>query len=199
MIEHIKQQLNEYEPILVSDADFDKNALKRSAVAILLVQGAQELELLMIKRADKQGDPWSGHMAFPGGRYEVNLDTDMASTAKRETLEEIGINIDALAAPIGQLSDVLTPSHAQRTKMSVSVFVYALPEKPSYRMNHEVADVIWIPLSLFLDDTKRDTMQWEYQGSSIDLPCYFYQGQRIWGLSLKMLDELVERVRAVEF
>lgn len=191
MIEHIKQQLNEYQPILVSDEDFDMNALKRSAVAILLYQGEKGLELLMIKRADKEGDPWSGHMAFPGGRYEVNLDTDMASTAKRETLEEIGVNIDALATPIGQLSDVLTPSHAQRTKMSVSVFVYEVAGKPSYRMNHEVADVLWVPLSLFLDETKRDTMQWEYQGNSIELPCYFYQEQRIWGLSLKMLDELV--------
>ena len=63
--------------------------------AILLALRARtdgEPELLMIKRAEAEGDPWSGHVACPGGRMEPE-DHDLAVTAVRETLEETGDDI----------------------------------------------------------------------------------------------------------
>ena len=67
-----------------------------------------------------------------------------------------------------------------------------LDEEVDFVLNYEVADTVWIPVSYFLDSTNREQMKWMYRGVSIDLPCYFYQGKRVWGLSLSMLDELLK-------
>ena len=67
---------------------------KRSAVAIVLDKHAStDASILMIKRAEHKGDPWSGHMAFPGGRCEA-FDKNGLATAKREMHEEVGFDID---------------------------------------------------------------------------------------------------------
>ena len=72
--------------------------LKRSAVAIVIDQATTEkASLLLIKRADNERDPWSGHMAFPGGRYEPG-DKNGLAIAKREMQEEVGFDIDQLVA-----------------------------------------------------------------------------------------------------
>lgn len=51
-----------------------------------------KLEVLLIQRAPRAGDPWSAHLALPGGRRDED-DVDDIATARRETLEEIGINL----------------------------------------------------------------------------------------------------------
>ena len=61
-----------------------------AAVAAILRQAPSGLEVLFIKRAERDGDPWSGHMAFPGGRREPH-DSDLYSTALRETTVRLDI------------------------------------------------------------------------------------------------------------
>lgn len=167
-----------------------RRSLKRSAVNLLVDFEQQQPQVLMIKRAEREGDPWSGHMAFPGGRFEADKDQNMSATADRETHEEIGVLCRDYSLHSWRLSEVLTPMHIRRSQMAVTPFVHLLERRPEVAPNEEVADVIWIPLSFFLDQTQRTTMQWSYKGVKLDLPCYYYQGHRIWGLSLKMLDEV---------
>jgi 8-oxo-dGTP pyrophosphatase MutT (NUDIX family) len=167
---------------------------KRSAVAVILKNSELGLEALMIKRAEREGDPWSGHMGFPGGRSEQS-DQNILETARRETWEEIGLETQEHARYLGRLSDILTRPHRGRKPMVVTPYLFTIDEVPNLNTNHEVADVIWVPLAFLADVNNRESMQWKMKKINVSLPCYFYQQQRIWGLSLMMLDELVSLVR----
>lgn len=164
--------------------------VKRSAVAMLVRDGSMGPEVLMIKRADREGDPWSGHMAFPGGRMETD-DRHSRATAERETREEIGVDPELVGHCIGRLSDILSRPHSGRRPMVITPYVYSVQVMPEPKPNHEVAEVIWVPLAYLGDRMNREQMVWERGRLKLNLPCYLYKGRRIWGLSLVMLDELI--------
>ena len=169
-----------------------RHRLGRSAVALILSQPiGGELQVLMIRRAERDGDPWSGHMAFPGGHSDPT-DSNTLATAKRETLEEVGFDVGANGDYLGQLSDIETRPRIKGRQMVISPFVFALDKDPELCCNDEVDETHWIPLSFLADRQNRQKMQWKTQGTRIDLPCYLYNGRRVWGLSLTMLDELVD-------
>jgi 8-oxo-dGTP pyrophosphatase MutT (NUDIX family) len=163
---------------------------KRSAVAIILRQGECGLEALMIKRAEREGDPWSGHMGFPGGRAE-SIDQSSLHTATRESWEEIGLDMDQHTDVVGRLSDLLAQPQRRRKPMIVTPHLFAIQQVPKLTINYEVAEVIWIPLSFLVDKTNRQTMTVRRHGVVMTLPCYIYRERTIWGMSLNMLDELV--------
>ncbi len=167
--------------------------MKRSAVAMILQIRAGELNILMIKRAERKGDPWSGHMAFPGGRMDPE-DRNGFAAAVRETEEEVGLRLGPEDRCIGRLSDLNARPHKGAFGMAVSPFVFHLEREVTFIPNYEVAEVVWVPLEFLLDTDNREQMVWERTGVKIPLPCYFYEGRRIWGLSLAMLDELMDLV-----
>ena len=78
--------------------------------------------------------------------------------------------------------------------MAVSPFVFRLEREVEFTPNYEVAEVVWVPLEFLLDTDNREEMTWEYKGVKIPMPCYLYGERRIWGLSLMMLDELMDLV-----
>lgn len=164
---------------------------KRAAVVIGLRSGASGPEILMIQRAVREGDPWSGHMGFPGGRKDASDASDVAC-AKRETLEEIGFDLDAHGHLICQLSDVNTGWRADRPEMLVAPFIFNVKNTPAFELNHEVDDTLWVPLSFLLNDENRGRHQWDWRGEVLESDAFTYQGRLIWGLSLMMIDELLE-------
>jgi 8-oxo-dGTP pyrophosphatase MutT (NUDIX family) len=167
--------------------------MKRSAVAMILQLRDGGLQILMIKRADRVGDPWSGQMAFPGGRMDPD-DRHGYAVAVRETHEEVGLLLTEADACIGRLSDLNARPHKGALGMAVSPFVFRLDRQVKFRPNYEVAETVWVPLEFLLDTANRETMVWERKGLKIPMPCYLYEGRRIWGLSLMMLDELMDLV-----
>ena len=167
---------------------------KRSAVAVILKKTDAGLEALMIKRAEREGDPWSGHMAFPGGRAE-QVDVNNLATARRETWEEIGLQTHAHTQCLGRLSDIRIRLYLTRKPMVVTPYLFSIEEVPDLTINHEVAEVIWVPLAFLADKNNRQRMQWTRKKVSLDLPCYFFREQKIWGISLMMLDELITLVK----
>ena len=167
--------------------------MKRSAVAMILQLRNGGLQVLMIKRADRVGDPWSGQMAFPGGRMDPD-DRHGYAVAVRETHEEVGLLLTEADACIGRLSDLNARPHKGALGMAVSPFVFRLDRQVKFRPNYEVAETVWVPLEFLLDTANRETMVWERKGLKIPMPCYFYEGRRIWGLSLMMLDELMDLI-----
>ena len=166
---------------------------KRAAVAISLRLGVSGPEMLMIQRAVREGDPWSGHMGFPGGRKDASDATDVAC-AKRETLEEIGFDLDTYGELICQLSDVNTGWRADRPEMLVAPFIFKVDSTPDFELNHEVDDTLWVPLSFLLDDANRSRHQWDWRGEVLESDAFTYDNRLIWGLSLMMIDELLEMI-----
>lgn len=168
--------------------------MKRAAVALILQLREGELGVLMIRRAEREGDPWSGQMAFPGGRMEAD-DRNGLATARRETAEEIGLHLGAAEPCIGRLSELrATPRLWHRKGLVITPYVFHLRRGVNFHPNHEVQEVVWVPLEFLLDTDNRSEMLWERGSLKLRMPCYDYEGRRIWGLSLKMLDELMDLV-----
>lgn len=163
---------------------------RQAAVAITLREEQGRLQVLMIERASRVGDPWSGHMAFPGGMAEA-ADRHSLATALRETQEEISLDLAQDAHLLGRLSDRSARSHRGRWPMVIAPYVFSVSHLPTLKVNHEVADTVWVPLDFLAERSNRQRMRWRYRGVERDLPCYFYRERRIWGLSLMMLDELM--------
>lgn len=123
-----------------------------ASVAVVLrpAPSGEELQLLLIRRSRSEGDPWSGHMALPGGRKEPS-DSSLLSTAIRETWEEVGLSLEGLGGPLGRLGAV-RPESTQLPRFTVLPFVFLVPGRAQARVaSHEVAEVRWVPFSRLLD------------------------------------------------
>jgi 8-oxo-dGTP pyrophosphatase MutT (NUDIX family) len=188
----VSEKLGQYKP----EKHLGKRFLQRSAVALLLREDQRGVSVLMIKRSEREGDPWSGQMGFPGGREEEEDENSLA-TVQRETLEEIGLDIKLHAPRLGRLSDITArPRLKGRLPLIISPHVFLLENEIEFNLNHEVQEIVWVPLGFFMDRGNRQRMEWRMpDGVSLDLPCYFYRNERIWGLSLQMLDELLDIIR----
>jgi 8-oxo-dGTP pyrophosphatase MutT (NUDIX family) len=171
---------------------------KRSAV-VALVDGdhAETASLLMIQRAKREGDPWSGHMAFPGGRAE-KVDRNGLATAKREMHEEVGFDVDAAehqhlkARVIGRLSDVATTRRSIAKKMVISPYVMMVESRPKLEPNYEVDQAVWIPLAYFSNPDNREISSFKFGDEQREFPCLRYaDNQVIWGMTLRMIDEIL--------
>ena len=175
----------------VVESPVDPVPSKRAAVAISVRSGVSGPEILMIQRAVRQGDPGSGHMGFPGGRKDESDVSDMAC-AKRETREEIGFDLDVYGELVCQLSDVNTGWRADRPEMLVAPFVFKVGSTPVFELNHEVDDTLWVPLSFLLNEANRSRHQWDWRGEVLESDAFTFDDRLIWGLSLMMIDELLQ-------
>lgn len=170
-------------------------SLSQRAAVCILIEDRPDIgtAMLMIQRAEHAGDTWSGQMAFPGGKQDIT-DANITCTALRECEEELGIE-SAYLQRFGRLSDILArPYRLQQKPMVVSPLLFKSSQELILQPNQEVADALWIPLDLFLNPANRQNMTWTRAGVTMHLPCYFYQDKRIWGLSLLMIDELVQKI-----
>jgi len=174
-------------PARVAEA---RQGVSWAAVALILARGeARELDALLILRAQREGDPWSGHVALPGGRRD-RLDPDLEATARRETREETGIE---LAEPFGQLDD-LGPVSRSLPPLAVRPYVYALEERPEVRANHEVAGALWTPLAQLR--AERVPSKVLVGGEEREVRSLRLGPHVLWGMTLSILDGFVERIEA---
>ncbi|HVN30991.1 MAG TPA: CoA pyrophosphatase [Thermoanaerobaculaceae bacterium] len=164
---------------------------RRAAVAAVLRERATGLELLFIHRAEHPGDPWSGQMAWPGGRVDAG-DAGSLATALREAREELALDLEVDAELLGELSEVRTHLRRGPGPLSVVPFVFALAGDRALTPNSEVREALWVPLAFLCDRSNRGRMVWTRSGVPMLMPCYRFQDRVIWGLTLHMLDELLE-------
>ncbi len=174
------------DPLLVAPSEVHV----ASAVAVVFRPGG---ELLFIRRADRVGDPWSGHMAFPGGKAEPG-DESLRHTAEREALEEVGLALGRGGRFLGRLPSLVTPLRIAGRRHRVTPFVYTLDDHPSLLPNAEVASVHWFHLDRLVRGEGRGTMRYPFGGAEVELPVVELEGTRIWGLTLRMVDDLLERL-----
>ncbi len=172
-------------------AEEDVPDTRKAAVAVILRDGDGGVELLFIRRAEHPRDPWSGQMGLPGGRVDPG-DVSPLAAALRETREEIALDLEALGRPLGRLSEVRTHLPLGSVPHSVVPFAFAVDGDPQLRRNEEVQEALWVPLSFLQDRGNRSAFTWVRKGLPLPMPCYTFQGRVIWGLTLKIVDELIE-------
>lgn len=148
--------------------------------------------VLLIRRAERTGDPWSGHMALPGGRRDPG-DPDLAATAIRETAEEVGLQLPR-AALIGGLDDVV-PRTPVLPPIAVRPFVFALPQLPVLTPNREVAAVRWVPLEHLLHPATYHAVRIQLRGEDREFPAYQLEDAIVWGLTERVLTGLLAHLR----
>jgi len=160
---------------------------KWAAVAMLLRDGARGPEVFFIRRAEHPNDPWSGHMAFPGGRQD-DRDATLLHTAMRETLEEVGLDLSTGAEHIGQLDDLQAIARGKPQETVIRPFVFEVHREWPIRVEErEVAEALWTPL-LPLYRGEVDTIRpYQWHGTQIDFPAYDVEGRIVWGLTYQML------------
>ena len=165
-----------------------------AAVAAVLRNGPGGLDLLFIRRAEQRGDPWSGHMAWPGGHVDTD-DPSPLATAIRESIEELQLDLERDGELRGALPAVLTHLRKGPGPRLVAPFVFTVRGDPPLKPNHEVQEAVWVPLSFLTDRRNRGRFLWMGRGLPMVLPCFRYQGRIIWGLTLRMIDDLLAPLR----
>ena len=140
-LDGLRERLAGHRPVTGGEDE----SLLWAAVAVILVPSPDAV--LLIRRAERPGDPWSGHMALPGGRRE-EVDADLVGTAVRETFEEVGLTL-ARTDLLGSLDDVV-PRTPVLPPIAVRPYVFSLPERPPLVPNPEVAATRWVHLDHLL-------------------------------------------------
>ena len=165
----------------------------RAAVALILREGPSGLELLFIRRAEHPQDPWSGQMAFPGGRAEPG-EEDLKATAVRETAEEIGVDLESAAQCLGILDEVRAMARMRPVSLTILPFVFRLRGEIAPVLSDEVRSLHWIPLDELLAAERRSVMDYVQEGATMQFPCLRVEDVVIWGLTYRMLLGLEERI-----
>ena len=172
---------------------------RRAAVAVILRardRAQTGTELLFIRRAEKAGDPWSGHMAFPGGHIESSDDSLLAA-AVRETREEIGLDLARTATHIGTLDHQRAQPRGRPMNMVIAPYVFRLDEASSFRPNHEVAEVVWTPLDPMANGDNHTEEERIINGAPVLFSGYRINGGHfVWGLTYRMLQSFFQALDA---
>lgn len=184
---HVQAVLAEYAPTTVSK----RLAKRRAAVAALLRWRHAHPEVLLMKRAHREADRWSGHVSFPGGRAEPE-DRDLLDTAVRETREEVGYDLSVGARVLGQLDDVMAVARGKVLPMAIRPYVFQETTPQPIELGDEAQTIFWLPLGQVASGQLDDTMVYRLGPVPIELPCWRFEGHVIWGLTYKMITRLVE-------
>jgi 8-oxo-dGTP pyrophosphatase MutT (NUDIX family) len=161
-------------------------ASRQAGVAVVLDDDGC---VLLIRRAERAGDPWSGQIALPGGRWDPG-DEDTRATAIRETREETGIDL-ARAELLGALREVRTVRGLP--DLGVTPWVFGVASFAEAGVSDEVTEVLPTPLAA-LNGAARGSFSFEWEGQAHTLPCVDLGPHRLWGMTLRMLDDLLSRV-----
>jgi 8-oxo-dGTP diphosphatase len=160
----------------------------RGAVSVLIKEEAENLWLLMIKRGENPRDPWSGQMAFPGGHADP-VDRSLMDTATRETLEEVAIDVRDQEF-LGCLRN-LEPRNAP---MLVAPFVFLLLREVHPTESTEAREILWVPMSFLLNQKNVSSLTVPIGDREISMGCYVYMDHTIWGLSFRIIRDIVFRI-----
>jgi len=152
----------------------------KAAVAVLVKPSQDDIEFFLVKRAEVDDDPWSGDMAFPGGKKNPE-DINLTATVVREVREETNIDLNEFEL-LGFMEPVFS---SVRRALAVQPIVFKLNEYPRVTLNYELTKYLWAPLNdLKLCKTQAIVKGWEG-------PVYKVQGEIVWGLTFRMLEKIL--------
>jgi 8-oxo-dGTP pyrophosphatase MutT (NUDIX family) len=165
-----------------------------AAVALILREArGGALELLFIERATRESDPWSGQIAFPGGRREP-IDGSLEDTVARETREEVGLDLRRGGVIVGAL-DELRPRTIVLPPVIVRPFVATAQADARVQSVGEVAGFFWAPLDAILDPAAAGEREIVARGTSAPRPSIEYAGRVIWGITERIIRRFEQIIR----
>ncbi len=180
IVQMLREKLAAYSPQRLQKED----AIP-AAVMILLTEVEDEPHILLTRRTDMV-EHHKGQISFPGGVRDRE-DRDLLHTALRETYEEIGVPPEKIEV-LGQIDDFYTV-----TNFMITPFVGIIREPVHFRLSrNEVAEVLKVPLSLFLTDRHFEMKQWEHEGHLYNVYFYYFKGHAIWGATAFILNRFIE-------
>ena len=180
----VRRALRDHRPQVADAPD-----ARPAAVALVLLEGPQGLEILLIRRAERADDPWSGQIALPGGRYDVG-DGDLFATAVRETREETGVDLSG-AERLGVLDD-LYPRTSTLPPVVVRPFVFGLAQRSALVPSDEVQRAFWLPLRRLSEPGVRRDVTLTLRGAVRTFPAYLVDDDLIWGMTERILTPFVD-------
>ncbi len=182
-LEQIRKRLADYSP-----PELDSNFERKAAVAMLLRENNMVVEILLIKRAEHDNDPWSGDLGFPGGQIE-STDPSPRAAAERETWEEIGLQLEE-DNYLGQ-SDSLTGAYLS---VHVSCFVYQVDISTEFKLNGEVVSLFWIPITTLLEPQRNQLLTFFYRGRDRQHPVIRldeWSSRPLWGITYRLISNFL--------
>jgi len=157
-----------------------------AAVAVIVDPSSKGRAILLIRRTERGDDPWSGQIAFPGGRKSF-ADKDLLETAIREAMEEVGVQLRD-HEHLGNLAIVTTRTR----RMRVLPIIFQLKSEISIHANTEVTETFWAPLGV-LEKLEVRNREVKTESGVLNVPSYEYEGHLIWGLTFRILNLLLNR------
>ena len=162
----------------------------KAAVAVILAPDPDCI--LLIRRAERDGDHWSGQIALPGGRWSAG-DPDLAATARRETYEEVGVDLSEV--PVAAVLDDLAPQIPVLPPIVVRPFVFHLPMAAPLIPNVEVAGAWWMPLDTLLQPNLLRPMEYQRYGTLVRGAGYHLDVGVLWGMTERILTPVFDILR----
>lgn len=159
--------------------------LRRASVAVTL-SDPESPRVLLIKRADRVGDPWSGQVAFPGGKAQEG-DSTLKETAIRETREEVGIDLGQDAKFLGYF----TPFRTHTGTLDVFPAVFLLEKNVEVRPNEEVSSYRWVKLGKLMAGEATSSYRVDGGGQTREMPALLVAGYAVWGLTHRIISSLL--------
>jgi 8-oxo-dGTP pyrophosphatase MutT (NUDIX family) len=158
-----------------------KNFNANAAVVLLLRKKEDNLQVLLVKRAEKSDDPWSGQTALPGGKRDPE-DRNLIETVVRETLEETNINLLEDCRFLGATKPIKS---IRRPEMKILPFVVLLEQEQTIKLNEELTEYLWTPLKELAKH--KGTAKFSFG----KYPAYTIEKHVVWGLTYRILDKLL--------
>lgn len=177
---------------LVAERD---EPFREAAVSLVLRPRDDDAELLLIRRATRVGDPWSGQIGLPGGNRSM-LDRSLDETAIRETAEELGLDLRAFGTPLGAL-DELRPRIPTLPPIIVRPFAWVIESArlAPLVMSDEVAEYRWIPLAELFAASTRVQAAVEVRNVRRRVEALQVGDFTIWGMTERILSTFERLIR----
>jgi len=164
-----------------------------AAVSVVARAARNGPEVLLIKRAVVDRDPWSGHIAFPGGKHEAD-DRHLLDTARRETREETGLVLPETPPQwVGRLPGVTPRGAGLLPPLVVTPFLFRVgPDADARVASREVEQVHWVPLRQLADPDREGTYRFPIGNAVRSFPSIDVLDAQVWGLTWRILDGLMD-------